>query len=99
MAGPLVSAALAEDAALLRVLAESASTPQQHAALASYYDEQAAAARKRAEHHRSMGRAYSTGKLVEVIKMKEHCEKLSALYSEQAEEYERVARAHRELAQ
>jgi hypothetical protein len=98
-AGPFLSAAVADDASLVRVLAESASTPRQHAALASYYDEQAAAARKQAEHHSNMGRAYSTGKLVEVTRMKEHCAKLSALYAEQATEFERIAQMHRELAQ
>jgi len=97
-AGNLATPALAEDAAIVRLLAESADTPQEHAALADYYDGKAAAARKQANHHRSMGKAYSGGKHFDVVKMKEHCEKLAALYESQATEFAELARMQRDAA-
>jgi hypothetical protein len=95
--GALVTPAFADDPALVRLLAESANTPQEHAALADYYDGKAAEARKQAAHHRSMGRAYSGGKHFDVVKMKEHCEKLAALYESQATEFADLARQQRAL--
>jgi len=90
--------AFADDPALVRLLAESANTPQEHAALADYYDGKAAAARTQAAHHRSMGKAYAGGKHLDVVKMKEHCEKLAALYESQASEFAELARTERDAA-
>ncbi|HEU4427847.1 MAG TPA: hypothetical protein VFT98_03765 [Myxococcota bacterium] len=97
-AGMFAAPAFADDPALVRLLAESANTPQEHAALADYYDGQAAAARKQANHHRTMGRAYAGGKHFDVVKMKEHCEKLAALYESQATEFAELARVQREAS-
>ena len=88
----------ADDGALVQLLAESASTPKEHAALAAYYTNQAATARAQAEHHRSMGKAYGAGKFFDVQKMKEHCEKLAALYEEQATEFDALAQMQGALA-
>ena len=98
LAGPLASAARADDGGLERLIVESADTPQEHAALASYYDGKAADARRLANHHRSMGKAYGGVKLAELAQMKAHCEKLAALYTEQAEQFEEMARRHHDLA-
>ena len=68
-AGPLASAARADDGRLERLIVESADTPQEHAALASYYDGKAADARRLANHHRSMGKAYGGVKLAETFSL------------------------------
>jgi hypothetical protein len=96
--GAAMPAFAADDAALVRLLAESANTPEEHAALADYYDRKAAEARTQAAHHRSMGKAYAGGKHFDVVKMKEHCEKLAALYENQAAELAELARAERDAA-
>jgi len=98
LGGPLGSMAFAGDASLEQVLIETASTPEQHAALASYYDAKAADARKDAEYHRAMGKAYGGVKASQLAAMKEHCEKLAALYEQQAKDYEMMATAHRGMA-
>jgi len=97
VATTLTGPAFADDPALVRLLAESADTPQEHAALADYYDGRAAEARRQATHHRTMGRAYAGGKHFDVVKMKEHCEKLAALYESQANEFAELAREQRAL--
>lgn len=98
LAAGLTSGANADASGLEQVLIESASTPKQHSALASYYEGKAAAARKEAQEHRSMGKAYSAGKFTQVLQMKEHCEKLAALYDEQAKEFDMLASMHRDAA-
>lgn len=99
VAGVASEPSRADDGALVQVLVESASTPKEHAALAGYYERQAAAARKEAAKHRSMGKAYAGGKFFDVQRMKAHCEKLAALYEEQATEFHALAQAHRANAE
>jgi len=98
LAGPLAAIAAAADPSLEQVLIESAATPQQHAALATYYAEKAAAARKDAEYHRAMGKSYSGAKATQLAMMKDHCEKLGALYDEQAKEFDLMASMQRDMA-
>ena len=98
LAGPLAPIAGAADPSLEQVLIESATTPQQHAALASYYAAKAVAARKDAEYHRAMGKSYSGAKAAQVAMMKEHCEKLATLYDDQAKEFDMMASMQRDMA-
>jgi hypothetical protein len=98
LAGPLTPNARADETVLEQALAESATTPQQHAALANYYAAKAAAARKDAESHRSMAKTYSGGKITQLAAMKDHCEKLAKLSDDQAKEYDAMAGTHRDMA-
>lgn len=98
LAGPFAPIALAADASLEQVLIESATTPEQHAALANYYASKAAAARKDAEYHRSMGKAYGGAKASQIATMKDHCEKLAKLYDDQAKEFDMMGGMQRDLA-
>lgn len=77
---------------------ESATTPAQHAALARYYGEKSAAAAKEAERHRAMAKSYGGAKAAEVARMKAHCKKLSALYDDQARQFDMLATEHAALA-
>jgi hypothetical protein len=88
LATPLAPMALADGGSLEQVLVETGTTPQQHEALANYYGGKAAAARKEADYHRAMGKPYGGGKVAKVAAMKQHCEKLAALYDDQAREFD-----------
>jgi len=98
LAGPFAPLAAAADPSLEEVLIESASTPQQHAALANYYAGKAADARKEAEYHRSMGKAYGGVKASQLAMMKDHCDKLATLYDAEAKEFDTMASMHRGMA-
>jgi len=98
LAGPLTPNARAADESLEQVLVESATTPQQHAALAGYYAGKAAAARKDAEYHRAMGKSYGGAKASQLAAMKDHCDKLATLYDDEAKEYDAMAAMHRNMA-
>jgi hypothetical protein len=98
LAGPFAPIAAAADPSLEQVLIESASTPQQHAALANYYASKAAAARKEAEEHRAMGKAYGGVKASQAAMMKDHCDKLASLYDDEAKQYDMLASMHRDMA-
>lgn len=91
---PLAARPVHADAELERAMVESASTPAQHAALARYYERKAASARQEAENHRAMGKSYAGTKLVDTVAMKQHCEKLAALYTDQAAQYDDLAKLH-----
>lgn len=93
------SPARAQDAtALEQALVESATTPQQHSALARYYEAKAADARKQADEHKAMGKSYGGTKFPEAVAMREHCEKLASLYGEQAAQYDLLAKQHAAMA-
>jgi hypothetical protein len=96
-AAPLVALA-ADSPSLEQVLIDSASTPQQHAALAHYYEDKAGEARKQAEHHRAMGKAYGGGKMSQMAAMKDHCDKLAKLSDDEAKAFDEMARAHKDMA-
>jgi RNA-splicing ligase RtcB len=95
--GSTASPCKADESALEQVLIESATTPAQHEALARYYDAKAASARAASANHRSIAKAYAAGKFAEVVAMKDHCEKLAALYEEQATQFEELAEMQRKL--
>jgi len=96
--GPALAEASPEDASLVQVLIDSADTPAEHEALASYYRREADKNRAMAEMHRSMSRHYSGGKLVQVKRMREHCDSLVKSYEQLATEYEALAKTHDEAA-
>ncbi len=95
---PFLAGSARADGELEQVLVESATTPAQHTALAKYYQDKGAAAAKEAERHRAMGKAYSGAKMTEVSRMREHCEKLAALYDDQAKQFDMLAKEHQALA-
>jgi len=98
LAAPFAPIARADSGSLEQILVESATTPQQHAALASYYAGKAAEARKDAEAHRAMAKAYGGVKASQLAMMKEHCDKLAALYEDQAKEFDMMASMQRDMA-
>ena len=98
LAGPFAPIVAAADPTLEQVLVESASTPQQHAALANYYSAKAADARKQAEYHRAMGKTYGGVKASELATMKDHCEKLAKLFDDEAKEFDAMAKMHLDMA-
>jgi hypothetical protein len=95
---PIAGFAWADDSALEAVLAETATTPAQHQALAKYYRAKAADAKAQAETHRSMMKSYSGVRMSDAKAMAEHCNKLASLGDSQAAEYEKLAAAHEAMA-
>lgn len=95
---PAAAQPLAEgEAALERVLAESADTPAEHQALARHYRARAAKAREKAESHRWMAAHYG-GSLKPAIaaEQRQHCEQLARGYGDQAEVFDQLATGHEE---
>ena len=96
---PLAGIAGADDHGLEQILAETASTPAQHQALAKYYRAKAADAKAEAESHRTMAKNYSAGVSMPLAKQRaEHCGKLAKLADDQAAEYEKLAASHESQA-
>lgn len=83
---------------LEEAMIESASTPQQHAALADYYAEKATRARESAERHRAMAGLYGGSDIKVVAGMKLHSLAIASLYDEQAREYDHLAATQRGFA-
>jgi len=94
----LATANDAADHGLEQLLIESATTPEQHLALANYFKARATAAREDAAYHRRMGASYSGGKLATLQAQKAHCDKLATLAESAAGEYDALAKAHEALA-
>ena len=94
VAAPIAGTAWADDSSLEQILAETATTPAQHQALAKYYHAKAADAKAEAETHRSMLRSYSGVRVSAAKAQAEHCNKLASLGDGQAAEYEKLAAAH-----
>jgi hypothetical protein len=85
----------ADDHGLEQILAETATTPAQHQALAKYYRAKAADAKAEAESHRAMAKNYSAGASVPMARQRaEHCGKLASLADSEAAEYEKLAVSH-----
>lgn len=83
------------DATLEELVVEMAETPHQHAALARYYRARAEEARTEAIRHDRMGRSYRGRKrIVERVRMRKHCQKISEQYSTMATEYDELAKLH-----
>lgn len=93
--GPMAGIAAADDYGLEQILAETATTPAQHQALAKYYRAKAADAKSEAERHRTMAKNYSAGASMPMAKQRsEHCGKLASLADSEAAEYEKLATTH-----
>jgi len=91
---PMAGIARADDHGLEQILAETATTPAQHQALARYYHAKAADAKADADTHRSMLRSYSGTSVPLARQRAEHCNKLASLADAQAAEYEKLAASH-----
>jgi len=92
---PMAGIAGADDRGLEQILAETATTPAQHQALAKYYRAKAADAKAEAESHRTMAKNYSAGTSMPLARQRaEHCEKIAKLADGQAAEYEKLAASH-----
>jgi hypothetical protein len=93
--GPMVGITGADDHGLEQILAETATTPAQHQALAKYYRAKAADAKAEAESHRTVANNYSAGASVPMARQRsEHCGKLASLADAEASEYEKLAATH-----
>ena len=82
---------------LLQVMVDSASTPEQHQALARYFRAKAADAKALAETHQAMSRSYS-GKPGEMRNMGKHCDQIAKLNQDLAAQYESLAKAEEAAA-
>lgn len=74
---------------LVQTLIGTASTPEQHQALAEYYRKEASTARSQAELHRGMEKRYGTTK--NGLNQKPHCAKLAADLDDMATQYDALA--------
>jgi hypothetical protein len=90
--------ALAEQPpSLEEIVAEMASTPAHHAALAEHYRKKAEATRAEARRHESMARAYKGGKQRTGM-AGTHCKRIADSYRDMAGEYDDLAKQHAEQA-
>lgn len=87
-----------EESDLEALLAEFASTPKEHAALARYFRGKATRHRRLAEHHAAMAKSYTGTKFQAAAQMRTHCEKIAqnersiaALYDDLAKDHEQEA--------
>jgi hypothetical protein len=75
-----------------QLVVQMADTPAEHRAVAQYFRDKAESTRVRAEYHRSMGSSYPTGKVG--ARMRDHCDRISALERGLVKELEALARLH-----
>ena len=78
----------------------AAKTPAEHEKLAAQYEREAKAARAKAEEHKKMADAYrkTGGAIVSKLHFDEHCDALVRSFKAQADEYDALAKAEREMA-
>jgi hypothetical protein len=93
-----VARAEGTDNSLEAVLIQSASTPEQHAALAAHYRAQAEQARRAAANHKSMSRSYAGMKAPLKEAGQSHCAKLTETYEQQAAQFDDLAAAEEAAA-
>lgn len=86
-----LSAAWAAGGGVDLALIESATTPEQHQALARQFRERASDAKKEAETQRSRAKAYNTTKRADKVPMAALCQQLATEYEEIAVVYEGLA--------
>lgn len=92
---PVMATAAAHDShSLEQLVIEMAHTPAEHAALAAHYRAKAADARADAAVHEKMGRTYNSGKDMQRLQMKKHCDKIAANFTSMANEYDAMAKLH-----
>jgi len=77
-----------------------AKTAADHENLAKHYEAEAAEARAKADMHQKMADAYrkTGGAIVSKLHFDEHCDALVRSFKAQAEEYDALAKAEREMA-
>ena len=78
---------------LEQLLADFATTPEQHRALARYFKEKAAEHREMADRHGAMAQSYSSGKARDAELMREQSKKIAESEAAVAAEYEAMAKA------
>lgn len=82
---------------------ENASTAADHKAIADSYEAQARDARARGQAHEKLGGRYGKGPAYRKSvggsgAMTKHCDSLTASYNRTADQYDQMAKAHREMA-
>ena len=106
MVGILVGVALgylpcstAEEGTNIEQRITQAQTPADHEALAAYYDKEAQAAHQKQAEYLQFSKSYST---LPTLQTKTgavaHCNTIAKGYEELAEEYEALAKIHRDMA-
>lgn len=79
---------------------ETASTPEDHLALAAHYEREAVAARTIAGSHEKMSRSYQASPYEKGGgSMRAHCLSLVKTYQNAAAQYDAIAQDHRQMAQ
>ena len=79
---------------LATLAAESASTPEQHLALAEYYKDKAAEAQAEVKLHEGMALSYSSRSPGAAAGMANHCNSLAKSAKAEAADYEAMAAFH-----
>jgi len=84
----------------LPTMITNAKTSNDHEEIASYYDAAAADARQREKQHAEREKAYKSlgGAVVAKQQLDRHCANLAKSAGAEAEEYETLAKSHREMA-
>jgi len=91
---PGMATAQKESHSMEQMISEMADTPADHAALAKHYRAKAVDARAEAAQHEKMGRTYNSGKDMQRLQMKKHCDKITADLTSMANEYDALAKLH-----
>lgn len=95
LAAPFVAVAQEHD--IEHLFIETATTPEEHQAVAQHYTMKAAEAREEARRHRRMARVYAGGAAGKAVGGRQHCENLAAKSEEIAVEYDGLAKLHGDL--
>jgi hypothetical protein len=76
-----------------------AKTPADHEAIAAFYEKEVQGAREKQVNHEKMRDSYAKiTPLKQKTSVVAHCEAIAKKYQEMAEEYEDLARLHKEMA-
>ncbi len=76
-----------------------AKTPADHEAIAAFYEEQARLVRQRQMQHERMRDSYAGRYPTKKTVMVTHCNQIIKRHQEMAQDYEALAKLHREMAQ
>ena len=100
LAVPTLRAVAAEEMSIDKMIA-TAKTASDHEAIANYYKQQATDARSKVAMHQKMAEQYSMsgiGNQATKTHFHQHCEALVRSYQTQANEFDALAKAHRDMA-
>ena len=92
LAGP--AAASSDASGVEQALVESATTPEQHAALARQYREKAESMHRITEEHRVMAKTYAGKSMRLAQRQKHHCEQIALFHTQLAAEFDKLAEGH-----